>query len=96
MSIVVNLQVKAKEDQFEALVAYFQEILPDTAKYKGAEVITCYTNPEDKSLTVHEIWDEKASQEAYLGWRAETGVVDKIVGMLREPPVFEERTHVPF
>lgn len=41
MSYVVNLVVKAKPEEFDNLVAYFAEILPDTAKYAGAEVITC-------------------------------------------------------
>lgn len=96
MSYVVNLVVKAKPEEFDNLVAYFAEFLPDTAKYAGAEVITCYTDPETHTLTVHEIWDTKDSQQTYLGWRAETGVVDKIVSMLAEPPAFEEYTHVAF
>lgn len=96
MSVVINLVVKAKEDQFDAVVALFQEILPDTAAYKGAELISCFADADDKSVTVHEVWDEKASQEAYMAWRVETGLVDRIGPMLREPPVFEERVHVKF
>lgn len=96
MSVVINAVFKAKDESYEDLVAYMASILPDTVKYEGAELVSCYTDPEDKSLVVHEVWTEKANQEAYIGWRSETGVVAKIVDMLREPPVFEERVHVQF
>jgi quinol monooxygenase YgiN len=96
MSVVVNAIFKARDDTYDELVAYMASILPDTVKYDGAELISCYADPEDKAVVVHEVWAEKAHQEAYLGWRAETGVVDRIVSMLREPPVFEDRTHVAF
>lgn len=96
MSIVVNAIFKAKDETFADLVAFMASILPVTAGYDGAEVISCYTDEDDKCLVVHEVWTEKAKQEAYLSWRSERGDVAKIVAMLREPPVFETRTHVPF
>ncbi len=96
MSVVVNAIFKARDETFDDLVAYMASILPDTVTYDGAELISCYADPDDKSVVVHEVWAEKANQEAYIGWRSETGVVAKIVDMLREPPVFEERMHVKF
>ena len=59
MAYVVNLVVTAKPEEFDNLVAYMAEILPVTAKYDGAQVITCYTNPDEHMLTVHEIWESK-------------------------------------
>ena len=96
MSVVVNAVFRAKDERFEDLVAYMASILPDTAKYEGAELVSCYADPDDRTLVVHEVWAEKANQEAYLGWRSETGAVAKIVDMLREPPVFEDRVLVKF
>ena len=96
MSVVINLHLKAKEDQYETLHQTLIAILPDTAKYAGAELISCMANPADKSFIVHEVWDQKSSQEAYMAWRAERGDVDKLVTMLREAPVFEELEHMPF
>ncbi len=96
MSYVVNLVLKAKPGEYQNLLALFTEILPDTASYKGAEVISCYTDPEAQTLTVHEIWDSKDSQQAYMKWRVETGLVDKVGPMVAAPPAFEEYTHVPF
>jgi len=71
------------------------EILPETTKYDGAELISCYAAPETGTLFLHEIWSEKARQEACLMWRSKTGVVGRIVDMLRAPPGFEDRTHIP-
>ena len=96
MSIVINLHLKAKEDQYETLHQTLVAILPDTAARDGAELISCMANPGDKSFIVHEVWDQKSSQESYIAWRAERGDVDKLVSMLREPPVFEELEHMPF
>lgn len=96
MAYVVNLVITAKPESFADLTAYMAEILPDTAKYEGAQVITCYTDPDTHTLTVHEIWDSKDHQQAYLKWRVETGVVDKIGTMVAGPPAFNEFAHVPF
>ncbi|MEM9050363.1 MAG: hypothetical protein AAGC92_16825 [Pseudomonadota bacterium] len=96
MSVVVNAHFKAKDDQYEKLIATLQAILPDTAKFAGAELISCMANPAEKYVIVHEVWDRKESQEAYIAWRTERGDVDALVAMLRDPPVFEVQEHVPF
>ncbi|MEM7423844.1 MAG: hypothetical protein AAF334_08970 [Pseudomonadota bacterium] len=96
MTYVVNLVAVAKPDEFENLVAYMTQILPDTASYAGAQIISCYTDPAANKLVVHEVWDSKESQQAYFGWRSETGAVDKIVSMLAEPPALEEYNHVSY
>lgn len=94
MSIVINAHFKAKDDQFETLCATMKAILPDTAARDGAELISCMADAGTKTVVVHEIWDRKESQEAYLAWRAERGDIEKLVAMLREPPEFVEMEHV--
>lgn len=96
MAIVVNVTFKAKDDQYQALYDTLVAILPDTAARDGAELISCAANPEDKSFEIHEVWDNISNQKAYLKWRAERGDVEKLVSMLREPPVFAEREHLVF
>ena len=96
MAYCVNLILTAKPESFNDLVAFMAGILPDTAKYDGAQVITCYSDPGANTVTVHEIWDSKDHQQAYLKWRVETGVVDQIGAFVAGPPAFEEYTHVPF
>lgn len=96
MSIVVNVIFKAKDDQYQALYDTLVAILPDTAAREGAELISCAADPDDKSFEIHEVWDTIDNQKAYLEWRAGRGDVDKLVAMLREPPVFAEREHLVF
>ncbi|MFK7945918.1 MAG: putative quinol monooxygenase [Paracoccaceae bacterium] len=96
MSVVVNVTFKAKDDQYQALYDTLVAILPDTAGYKGAELISCAADADDKSFHVHEVWDSIESQQAYLGWRSDRGDVEKLVAMLREPPEFKQEEHLVF
>ncbi len=96
MSVVFDVTFKAKDDTYDELHATLTAILPDTAKFDGAELISCSVDPVDKTFYVHEVWDSVESQQAYLNWRQERGDVDKLVAMLREAPSFEEREHLTF
>ena len=96
MSVVFAVTFKAKDDTYDQLHATLTAILPDTAKFKGAELISCAADPADKAFYIHEVWDSVASQQAYLEWRQERGDVDKLVAMLREAPSFEEREYLTF
>jgi len=46
-----------------------------------------YFNTDDGSkMVMVEHWKSRAHHEKYLGWRTETGVMDKIGAMLAGPP----------
>jgi quinol monooxygenase YgiN len=96
MSVVVQLTLKAKEDQYDTLVGTMKAILPDTAKYDGAELISCSADPATKTVMIWEVWDKIESQQAYFAWRTGRGEIDALVGMLREPPQVDEMEHVAF
>lgn len=97
MAIVIDLHLKAKDrENYEALFQTLQTILPDTAAYDGAHLISCSADEDTMSFIVHEVWESLAHQQAYLGWRAERGDVDKLVSMLSEPPQFIQREHLAF
>lgn len=96
MSVVFSVTFKAKDDTYDQLHATLMAILPDTAKYEGAELISCAADPADKTFYIHEVWNSVESQQAYLAWRQERGDVDKLVALLREPPSFEEFEHLTF
>jgi quinol monooxygenase YgiN len=94
MSVMVVLTLKAKDDQYDMLVQTMKAILPDTAAYAGAELISCAADASDKSVTIWEKWDQIESQQAYMGWRTERGDIEKLGGLLREPPKVEQFEHV--
>jgi len=95
MSVVIDLHLKAKDQEnYDKLYQTLQAILPDTAAYDGAQLISCAANPDDMTFIVHEVWETPAHQQTYLGWRQERGDVDTLVSMLAEPPNFIQREHV--
>lgn len=96
MSVVFAVTFKAKEDTYDELHATLKAILPDTANFKGAELISCSADPADKTFYVHEVWGSVESQHAYVAWRKERGDIDKLVALLREAPIFEQREHLAF
>ena len=96
MSVVFEVTFKAKDDTYDQLHATLTAILPDTAKFEGAELISCSADQADKTFYVHEVWDSVESQQAYVAWRKERGDIDKLVALLREAPIFEQREHLAF
>ena len=90
MSVVVQLTLKAKDDQYTKLVETMKAILPDTAKFEGAELISCSADDESKTVKIWEVWNKIESQQAYMGWRTERGEIDALVSMLREPPQIDQ------
>ena len=97
MSVVIDLHLKAKDQEnYDKLYGTLQAILPDTAKYDGAQLISCSANPDDLTFIVHEVWETAEHQQKYIGWRQERGDVDVLVSMLAEPPNFVQRQHLDF
>ncbi|MEM7547916.1 MAG: antibiotic biosynthesis monooxygenase [Pseudomonadota bacterium] len=94
MSVVVILTLKAKDETYDQLVGTMAAILPDTAGFKGAELIRAAGDDESKTVTIYEEWDRIESQQAYFAWRTERGDIDTLVGMLREPPKVEVLKHI--
>ncbi len=97
MSVVIDLHLKAKDkEHYDKLYATLEAILPDTAAFDGAKLISCSANADDMTFIVHEVWESVEHQQKYLGWRQERGEVDVLVSMLSEPPNFVQREHLVF
>ena len=87
MSVMVLLEAPVKADEISHLKSYLAEIFPETREYDGCQGIEAYFNLDDKGkIVLVERWDSRAHHEKYLGWRTETGVMDKIGSMLAGPP----------
>lgn len=97
MAVVIDLHLKAKDQEnYDKLHATLTAILPDTAAFDGAQLISCSANPDDMTFIVHEVWESVEHQQKYLGWRAERGEIDVLVSMLAEDPRFDQREHLAF
>ena len=75
--LTIDLQVDpAKIDEFLAMMI---EAAPDTRAREGNRLFDIYVDQDNPGHVVfYEIWDSKEQQEAYLGWRQETGFNAKL------------------
>ncbi len=86
MSVIVIVNLSAKDESLEELKKYFKEILPDTRSFEGCQGVQLYENKESPTkLTVHSKWASEEVQKKYGVWRMESGAVDKLTSMLSEP-----------
>jgi quinol monooxygenase YgiN len=87
MSVTVLLEAAVKPEEVSNMKSYLAKILPGTRAYDGCKGINAYFNTaEAANIVLIEHWDSRAHHEKYLGWRTETGVMDKLGGMLAGPP----------
>lgn len=87
MSTLVLLEGQVQPDKIADMKSYLAEILPDTRSYDGCLGIDVQFNLDDPgNMVLVEQWESRGHYEKYLQWRAETGVVAKLVSMLAGPP----------
>jgi len=88
VSVMVTAEFKLKPETAEAVIQTMIDILPDTRAYDGCQSVKSYYEPETHSLLLIEIWESSEHQQKYLGWRVETGLVEKVGEMLAAAPEF--------
>ena len=87
MSVMVLLEAPVKPGEISNMKAYLAEMFPETRRYDGCRGIDMFFSTENEAnMVLVEHWDSRAHHERYLAWRTETGVMDKIGGMLAGPP----------
>ena len=87
MSVKVVLEFQTAPESVEDVKEFLRAALPDTRAYDGFESLTVHQNDDDPtSFLIWEQWVTRQHYETYLAWRQETGVLDKLVAMLRGAP----------
>jgi len=97
MSVLVLLEALVKPKEISSMKSYLAEILPASRAFDGCQAFDVYFNTENESqLVVIERWEPRPDHEKYPGWRTETGVMQKIGGMLAGAPSirFFERSNM--
>jgi heme-degrading monooxygenase HmoA len=89
MSEVFILTLTAAEGRYEELASAMQAILPDTAAFKGAEMIRAAGDPVARTVTIYEVWDTAESHTAYTTWRGERGDSARLGAMLGAAPTLQ-------
>lgn len=89
MSHVVALELQVQPEKMEEFMAMFLPALDDTRAYEGCQLIETYVDESSpNTVMVWEKWDKPESQQAYLGWRAESGFVDQLGPFMAAAPKF--------
>lgn len=86
MSVVVVLEFKCKDETYEMVKSTMSQILPDTVKFDGCEALHAAAEDSTKTVVLYEVWDKIESQQKYMGWRQETGLMDKLGPAVRSAP----------
>ena len=90
MSVIVIVNMSAKQESLEELKKYFKKVLPDTRKYDGCQGVQfCQSRESPTKFIIHAKWESEEAQKKYIAWRVETGEFDKLNPMLTEPPSME-------
>jgi quinol monooxygenase YgiN len=87
MACTVLLEIQLKADVIDAAKSTFKEILPDTRAYDGCLGVDVVENQEKSgNLVLVETWESRAKHEKYVGWRAETGLLEQLGAMCEGAP----------
>lgn len=87
MSVIVTLKAQVKEGKKEVLVEMLRKLLPETRAYQGFIAISINFQRESSSVLFFEEWDRVEDYEAYLAWRSQTGVMDRLGSVLDSAPI---------
>mgnify|MGYP006083208491 FL=1 len=89
MSHHVVVKFPCKEGKGEEFLSVLKGALVDTRAFEGVQLVDVYVDadkPDD--IILLEEFDARANQEAYLGWRMETGMLDLIGPFMAGAPTF--------
>jgi quinol monooxygenase YgiN len=87
MSTTVILEADVKEGKKDELLKLLSQYLPETRQYKGFISISIHTELKTNHVLFYQKWESIEDYEAYLRWRSETGVMNKLVAILVSPPL---------
>ena len=73
MSVVVVIDLIARDGHLEPLMEQPHKILPDTRAYDGCFFLKMAVYEGKNVVALYEEWETKEHQEAYAAWRKENG-----------------------
>ncbi|WP_250657892.1 putative quinol monooxygenase [Alkalimarinus coralli] len=86
MSIVVNLQSKAKPETTTKLISFIEEKLPAVRGFSGCMQVSICLNRDSGDLLFYEKWSSKEAHEKYLLNIQNNGVMAQLMSYLSDPP----------
>jgi quinol monooxygenase YgiN len=69
------------------LLEVMKSALVDTRSYAGCQKVETFIDQESQNVFLVEQWESAEHQQAYMGWRVETGFMDAVGPLLDGAPV---------
>ena len=87
MACTVLLELKAKPECVDDLIAGLGGMLPETRKYEGCIDVYAHQDQDDPTTIVAiETWESREAYEKYFAWRTETGAIGALGDWVSAPP----------
>lgn len=87
MSHTVMLEFSCADGKGGDFVAMLLPVLGDTRAFDGCELVETYTDADNPDTVIlWEKWADRPSQEKYMQWRVENGMMEAIGPFLTGPP----------
>ena len=82
----VTLLFKCQPRMGATLLDAFTASLGDTRAFDGCTSVETYVDSDNPdTIMLIEEWESRNQQEAYLGWRVESGMIEMLAPVLAEP-----------
>ena len=87
MSILVLLELEAKEGSVDAMIDVLRRNLGDTRARSGCESVTVHQDQDRlTSILLVERWASRADDDAYRAWRAGEGAIADMEPLVAAAP----------
>ena len=87
MSVMITLELPTKAESMAELLEVMKSALVDTRNYAGCQKVETFIDQESRNILLVEQWESPEHQQAYMGWRVETGFMDAVGPLLDGAPV---------
>lgn len=86
MSVRVTLNCKIKPGQFESLLPFLKENLPNVRGFRGNTRVKVLFDESNNEMLLDEEWLSVEEHKAYMGFIEGNGVLATLGGFLAAPP----------
>ncbi len=86
MSIRVTISCQVKPDQFQALLPFLEDNLPNVRGFKGNVQVRVLFDEKNNEMLLDEEWLTVESHQAYLSFISKNGVLGELGSFLCSPP----------
>ncbi|MBW3694881.1 antibiotic biosynthesis monooxygenase [Vibrio sp. T187] len=89
MSVRITLNCQVKPEQFQALLPFLEDNLPNVRGFKGNKQVNVLFDEKNNEMLLYEEWRSVESHQEYLNFIHDNGVLDALSSFLSAPPIIK-------